>query len=40
MLSKKEHHPQPLLITVAAPLLNYNPDLVAYDSLTGGGVNG
>lgn len=40
MLSKKENHPQPLLITVAAPLLNYNPDLVAYDSLTGGGANG
>ena len=39
MISKKEYHPKPLVLA-AAPLLNYDPDLLAYDSLTGDGSNG
>ena len=35
-IAKPEHHPQPLTLSAAAPLLNYRPDLSVYDSLTGG----
>ena len=38
LITKPEHHPQPLKLTSAAPLLNYRPDLSVYDGLTGGGA--
>jgi len=34
--SKPEHHPKPLELSTKPPLLNYQPDLSAYDDLTGG----
>jgi len=34
--SKPEHHPKPLELSTKPPLLNYQPDLSAYDELTGG----
>jgi len=36
LIAKKEHHPKPLCLSSQAPLLNYQPDLSAYDLLTGG----
>jgi len=36
MISKKEYHPQPLILSSDTPTLNYIPQLSAYDSLTGG----
>lgn len=35
-LSKKEYSPKPLKFSVSTPVLNYNPDLSAYDNLMGG----
>jgi len=35
-LAKKPYRPDPLVLDIAVPELNYNPDLSAYDSLTGG----
>ena len=35
-ISKKEYHPQPLMLSADTPALNYNPQLSDYDSLTGG----
>jgi transposase len=39
MIAKREYRPQPLTLTAAAPALNYNPNLTAYDGLTGGARN-
>lgn len=36
MISKKEFRPQPLRLQTDAPALHYDPNLLAYDSLTGG----
>jgi len=36
LISKPESYPQPLQLSEASPLLNYNPDLSVYDGLTGG----
>jgi transposase len=36
MLSKAENNPKPLSISVATPMLGYNPNLSVYDNLTGG----
>jgi len=36
MISKKEYHPQPLILSSDTPTLSYIPQLSAYDSLTGG----
>lgn len=36
MIARKEYRPEPLHLTAAAPVLNYNPNLSAYDFLTGG----
>ena len=36
-ISRRENHPQPLTLPADTPLLCYNPDLSAYDHLTGGG---
>ena len=38
MISKPESHPLPLQLESSPPLLNYQPDLSAYDLLTGGVV--
>jgi len=35
-ISKPENYPQPLELPADTPLLNYHPDLSAYDGLTGG----
>ena len=40
MIAKKEFRPDPLKLRMDASAVNYNPDLTAYDSLTGGGVHG
>jgi hypothetical protein len=37
-IAKPEHHPKPLDLSAEPPSLNYNPDLSAYDNLTGGTV--
>lgn len=36
MLTRKEYRPKPLRLTSPAPVLSYNPNLSAYDGLTGG----
>lgn len=36
LLMKKENRPEPLQLSTETPLLNYSPDLSAYDGLTGG----
>lgn len=36
MIAKPEVYPRPLILSAEPPLLNYQPDLSAYDSLTGG----
>lgn len=36
-ISRRENHPQPLTLSADTPILCYNPDLSAYDHLTGGG---
>ena len=36
IISKKEYHPKPLMLSSDTPTLNYIPQLSAYDSLTGG----
>lgn len=38
MITKPENHPYPLRLSTEPPLLNYRPDLAAYDRLTGGAV--
>lgn len=38
MIAKEERHPAPLELQTAPPLLDYRPDLLAYDHLTGGGA--
>ena len=38
MIAKKEFRPEALKLRADAPVMNYDPDLTAYDSLTGGGV--
>ena len=35
MIAKKEYHPDPLRLG-STPVLNYNPNLSAYDGLMGG----
>ena len=35
-ISKPENHPEPLKLSTNPPLLEYRPDLAAYDSLMGG----
>ena len=37
MIAKKEYRPDPLKLP-GSPALHYNPNLSAYDSLTGGGA--
>ncbi len=37
MISKKEFHPKPLELGTSTPKLRYDPNLTAYDNLTGGG---
>ena len=37
MIAKKEYRPEPLKMISNAPVLNYNPNLSAYDGLTAGG---
>ena len=37
MIAKKEYRPDPLKLS-SAPMLNYDPSLTVYDSLTGGGA--
>ena len=39
MIAKKEYRPDPLKLS-GAPLLNYNPNLSAYDGLMGGAAHG
>jgi len=36
LISKPENHPQPLKLSADTPVLDYSPDLSAYDELTGG----
>ena len=36
MLSRREFRPEPLKFRTPTPALNYNPNLTAYDGLTGG----
>jgi len=38
-ISKLESRPQPLTMRIAAPVLDYIPNLAAYDDLMGGGVS-
>jgi hypothetical protein len=38
-LTKKGGLPEPLTLGASTPLINYIPNLSAYDSLTGGGMN-
>ena len=33
LIAKPEHYPRPLRLSLETPLLNYQPDLAAYDSL-------
>jgi len=33
MISRMENYPQPLTLSTATPMLNYSPDLSAYDGL-------
>lgn len=40
MIAKKEFRPKPLKLRTSAPPLHYDPDLAAYDHLTGGGSHG
>jgi transposase len=37
-IAKPENHPKPLELASRPPVLNYQPDLTAYDSLTGGAI--
>ena len=37
-IAKPENHPEPLELKSSPPVLNYQPDLSAYDSLTGGAI--
>ena len=39
MIARKEFRPDPLQLGVNAPVLNYNPNLSAYDGLMGGDVS-
>lgn len=39
MIARKEFRPQPLELASAPPLLNYDPNLSAYDGLMGGDAN-
>ena len=39
MIAKKEHRPDPLKLS-GGPLLNYDPNLSAYDGLMGGEAHG
>jgi transposase len=36
LISKPERYPRPLMLSAATPVLNYRPDLAAYDGLIGG----
>lgn len=36
MIARREYRPQPLTLTVSTPELHYDPNLSAYDNLTGG----
>ena len=36
MIARKEFHPEPLTLLSSAPVLNYRPNLSAYDGLMGG----
>lgn len=36
MIAKPENHPHPLVLSTSPPLLDYRPDLSAYDGLMGG----
>ena len=36
MIARKEFHPQPLSLLTSTPVLDYRPDLSAYDGLMGG----
>jgi hypothetical protein len=36
MIAKPENHPFPLKLSTEPPLINYRPDLSAYDGLMGG----
>lgn len=38
MIAKAEKHPAPLDLQTTPPILDYRPDLLAYDHLTGGGA--
>jgi len=38
MIARPENYPHPLQLSAEPPLINYRPDLSAYDSLTGGAV--
>jgi len=38
LISKPEKYPRPLTLSTEPPLLNYQPDLSVYDTLTGGAV--
>ncbi|MPM42023.1 hypothetical protein SDC9_88685 [bioreactor metagenome] len=40
IIAKKEYRPEPLKLLSHAPTLNYNPNLSAYDGLTGGEQHG
>lgn len=40
MIARKEFHPQPLALLNNTPVLDYQPDLTAYDGLMGGDNNG
>ena len=40
MIARKEFRPAPLKLRVSAPQLHYDPNLTAYDSLTGGASHG
>ena len=40
MIARKEFRPPALELHTDAPIVNYHPDLSAYDSLTGGSVHG
>ena len=38
LIVKKEYRPEPMRLSVAAPTLQYDPDLSRYDKLTGGEI--
>lgn len=40
MIARKEFHPQPLSLRNSSPVLDYRPDLSAYDGLMGGDICG